>query len=56
MHWIKEQALENIHAHLNPEGHVHFILAPSKEGLPFNTALQKTLESWGQDFTKNRFL
>lgn len=53
MHWVREQekALENIRAHLNPKGHVHFILAPSKEGLPFYSALQKTLKSWAQDFT-----
>lgn len=52
LHWVKEQerALDNIHAHLKPQGHVHFILAPSKEGLPFHTALQKTLKNWSQDF------
>jgi len=52
MHWVKEQekALENIHAHLKPQGHVHFILAPSKEGLPFHAALQKTLQNWNQAF------
>lgn len=52
MHWIKEQekALENIHRHLKPHGHVHFILSPSKEGLPFHKALQRTLQNWNQDF------
>lgn len=52
MHWIKEQekALKNIHTHLKPQGHVHFILAPSKEGLPFHAALQKTLQNWNQAF------
>ncbi len=52
MHWIKEQerALENIQTHLKPQGHVHFIFAPSKEGLPFHVALQKTLQNWSQDF------
>ena len=53
MHWIKEQksALENIYHHLAPEGHVHLILAPSKEGLPFYKALQKTIKTWEEDFT-----
>ncbi len=52
MHWIQaqEKALKNIHDHLNPNGHVHFILAPSKEGLPFYTALQKTLKNWQKSF------
>lgn len=52
MHWIKEQekALINIHSHLKPHGHVHFILAPSKEGLPFHRALQKTVKNWAEDF------
>lgn len=53
MHWVKnqEKALRNIQIHLKPQGHVHFILAPSKEGLPFQIALQKTLKNWGPDFT-----
>lgn len=53
MHWVKEQerALDNIYSHLKPNGHVHFILAPSKEGLPFYAALQKTIENWSQHFT-----
>lgn len=52
MHWIKEQekALKNIKHHLSPQGHVHFILAPSKEGLPFHRALQKTVRNWEQYF------
>ncbi|MBA2727796.1 MAG: hypothetical protein H0U49_06460 [Parachlamydiaceae bacterium] len=52
MHWIKEQekALKNIYSHLNPKGQIHFILAPSKKGLPFYEALQKTLLSWHEDF------
>lgn len=52
MHWVKEQekALKNIYAHLKPNGHVHFILAPSKEGLPFHKALQKTIHAWDEDF------
>lgn len=53
MHWIQDQeaALSNIGKALKPEGHVHLILAPSKEGLPFWTALQKTLKSWEKQFT-----
>lgn len=53
MHWVKEQeiALKNIQNHLKPQGHVHFILAPSKEGLPFYIALQKTLKNWSEDFS-----
>lgn len=53
MHWIIEQkkALNNIHSHLNPNGKIHFILAPSKEGLPFHRALEKTLLSWKHDFS-----
>ena len=52
MHWIKEQekALKNVYAHLKPNGYVHFILAPSKEGLPFHRALQKTLSVWSENF------
>jgi trans-aconitate 2-methyltransferase len=52
MHWIKEQerALKNIYSHLKPNGQAHFILAPSKEGLPFFRALQKTVEHWLEDF------
>ncbi len=52
MHWIKEQekALKNIYTHLKPKGRVHFILASSKEGLPFYKALEKTLLAWSEDF------
>lgn len=52
MHWVKEQqtALENIYAHLKPHGQVHFIIAPSKEGLPFYAALQKTIDHWQVHF------
>ncbi len=52
MHWIKDQktALANIYHHLKPGGQIHFILAPSKEGLPFYDALQKTLLSYAEDF------
>lgn len=52
MHWVKEQekALKNIYNHLQTQGQVHFIIAPSKEGLPYFTALQKTLKNWHQDF------
>lgn len=52
MHWVKEQgkALKNIFNHLKPGGQVHLIIAPSKEGLPFHTALQKTLIDWEEDF------
>jgi len=52
MHWIKNQeiALSNIYSHLKPGGQVHLILAPSKEGLPFYRALQKTVLGWKQDF------
>jgi trans-aconitate methyltransferase len=52
MHWVKEQekALKNIHSHLTSKGRVHFILAPSKEGLPFHKALQKTIDTWSEDF------
>ena len=52
LHWVKEQAqaLKNIHTHLKPNGQVHFIIVPSKEGLPFHTALQNTLLAWGEDF------
>lgn len=52
MHWVKDQkaALQNIYHHLKPEGQIHLILAPSKEGLPFYTALQKTMESWKEEF------
>lgn len=52
MHWIQEQAkaLENIHKHLKPNGCVHLILAPSKEGLAFHRALHKTLTHWQESF------
>lgn len=52
MHWVQEQeeALKNIYAHLKPAGQVHFILAPSKEGLPFHKALQRTIKAWEKDF------
>lgn len=48
MHWIKEQAqaLSNIYAHLNQGGHIHFVLSPTKEGLPFHTALLKTMSHY----------
>ena len=51
MHWIKDQekALKNIYDHLKSRGHVHLILAPSKEGLPFYKALQKTCNMWSED-------
>ncbi len=53
MHWIEDQrkALKNIYLHLKPGGAVHFILAPSKEGLPFHKALQKTLDIWENEFS-----
>lgn len=52
MHWVKDQktALANIYKHLKPNGQIHFILSPSKEGLPFYNALQKTLSSYAEDF------
>lgn len=52
MHWVKEQekALKNIYAHLKTKGHVHLIFAPSKEGLPFDRALKKTMSVWSEDF------
>lgn len=52
MHWIKEQekALQNLYTHLKTHGHIHLILAPSKEGLPFHRALQKTVCAWNDDF------
>ena len=52
MHWIKEQkiALQNMYDHLKVGGHIHLILAPSKEGLPFYRALRKTVESKQEDF------
>jgi len=51
MHWVKEQskALKNIYLHLKPKGFVHFILAPSKEGLPFSRALKKTVDNWTKE-------
>ncbi|MBM3184620.1 MAG: methyltransferase domain-containing protein [Chlamydiae bacterium] len=53
LHWVKDQdqALKNIYDHLKPGGKVHFIIATSKEGLPFHAALQKTCESWKADLT-----
>ena len=52
MHWVKNQttALKNIYHHLKPGGKVYFILATSKEGLPFYAALQKTIASYADDF------
>lgn len=52
MHWVKQQdiALKNICHHLKDQGCVHFILAPSKEGLPFYRALEKTLRHWHEYF------
>lgn len=52
MHWVKEQekALVNIRNHLKPNGRIHFIIAPSKEGLPYYAALQKTLAKWRAHF------
>ena len=52
MHWIQNQeaALSNIYSHLKPGGQIHLILSPSKEGLPFHRALQKTLKTWRQEF------
>ncbi|MES2121244.1 MAG: methyltransferase domain-containing protein [Chlamydiota bacterium] len=52
MHWVVEQerALQNIYSHLKPNGQLHVIFAPSKEGLPFDAALQKTLLSWKEEF------
>ena len=52
MHWIQDQenALVNIRKALKADGHVHFILSPSKEGLPFWAALQKTISSWEKQF------
>lgn len=52
MHWVKEQkkALLNIYNHLKANGQVHFIIAPSKEGLPFHKALKETLQRWEDDF------
>ena len=54
MHWIKDQevALKNMYDHLKPTGHVHLILAPSKEELPFHKALQKTCNMWSEDFER----
>ncbi len=53
MHWVVEQerALRNIYSHLKPSGQLHVIFAPSKEGLPFDRALRKTLQSWEGEFT-----
>lgn len=52
MHWIPDQktALANIRNALKPDGHLHLIFAPSKEGLPFHRALQKTLSHWKDHF------
>ncbi len=52
MHWIKEQkiALQNICRHIKPQGHIHLVLAPSKEGLPFYKALLKMVDIWKEDF------
>lgn len=52
MHWIEKQAqaLKNMYTHLKQGGHIHLILAPSKEGLPFYKALQKTLSRWNDPF------
>lgn len=52
MHWIKDQnqALQNIYAHLAPNGKVYFMMAPSKEDLPFERALNKTIKSRQNDF------
>lgn len=52
-HWIKEQqqALKNIHKHLAPNGKLHIVMAPSKEGLPFDRALRKTIHAWSDHFT-----
>lgn len=52
MHWIEDQekTLKNMYNHLKPGGEVHFIFAPSKEGLPFHKALEKTLHIWQKDF------
>ncbi|MBM3199095.1 MAG: class I SAM-dependent methyltransferase [Chlamydiae bacterium] len=54
MHWVQEQiqALQNIRLHLKEGGRFHFIIAPSKEGLPFDRALKKVLSRacWKQAF------
>ncbi len=52
MHWLEKQetALKNIYDHLKPGGQIHFILAPSKEGLPFHQALEKTVLEWDENF------
>lgn len=52
MHWIKDQekALKNIYALLKSGGKAHLILAPTKEGLPFDLALKRTLKTWESDF------
>ena len=52
LHWIKEQSesLKNIYYHLIPGGKFYFIIVPSKEGLPFDRALNKTLINFKEDF------
>lgn len=52
MHWVKDQqtALSNLYRNLKPGGQIHLLFAPSKEGLPYHTALKKTLLSWEHKF------
>lgn len=52
LHWVKDQkqALSNMLNHLKPGGKIYFILAPSKEGLPFDRALKSTLKKWHKEF------
>lgn len=52
LHWVPEQlkALKNFHKHLKPGGEAHLILAPSKEGLPFDVALKQTLLNFKEEF------
>ena len=48
MHWIPKQeqipALKNIHQNMAPKGTLVLIFSPGKEGLPFQTVLDKLLK------------
>ena len=52
LHWVKDQktALKNIYNHLKPKGTAHFILAQSKDDLPFGRALNKTKANLKDEF------
>jgi len=52
LHWVeeREQAFSNLYRSLKPGGRLKFVAAPSKEGLPFQRALDKVVARYSSAF------